>query len=90
MSLFDVLGWVGAVMILGAYGLITLGRWRSDSLSYQVTNAVGAVALLVWACSIAAWQSALINAVWVVVGVVGLWRIRARSSRPVPPPHVGD
>jgi hypothetical protein len=90
MSLFDVLGWAGAVMILGAYGLLTIGRWESDSLRYQVTNALGAVALLVWATSIAAWQSALINAVWVVVGLVGLRRIWARSARPVPPPHVGD
>lgn len=90
MSLFDVLGWVGAALILGAYGLLTLGRWESDALRYQVTNTVGAVALLVWACSIAAWQSALINVVWAVVGVVGLRRIWSRSARPVPPPHVGD
>ena len=64
MSFFDALGWAGAVMILGAYGLLTLGRWDAASLRYQVTNTVGAVALLVWAFSIAAWQSALINAVW--------------------------
>jgi hypothetical protein len=90
MSVFDVLGWVGAVAILGAYGLLTWGRWAADSLRYQVTNAIGATALLAWAISIAAWQSALINAVWVVVGVVGLRRIWSRSPRPVPPPHVGD
>jgi hypothetical protein len=90
MSFIDALGWAGAVMILGAYGLLTLGRWAADSLRYQVTNTVGAVALLVWAFSIAAWQSALINAVWAVVGIVGLRRIWARSPRPVPPPHVGD
>jgi len=90
MSLFDVLGWAGAVVILGAYGLLTLGRWRSDALRYQVANTVGAAALLVWAVSIAAWQSALINAVWAVVGVVGLRRIWGRGDRAVPPPHVGD
>ena len=38
MSFFDALGWAGAVMILGAYGLLTLGRWDAASLRYQVTN----------------------------------------------------
>ena len=58
MSFFDALGWAGAVMILGAYGLLTLGRWDAASLRYQVTNTIGAVALLACGVSIAAWRSA--------------------------------
>jgi hypothetical protein len=89
MSFIDVLGWAGAIVILVAYGLLTAGRWAASSLRYQWANALGAAALLVWAISIAAWQSALLNAVWAVVGLVGLARIWHRGGR-VPPPHVGD
>ena len=89
MSLIDVLGWFGAVVILVAYGLLTAGRWQASSSRYQWANALGALALLVWAVSIAAWQSALLNAVWAVVGLVGLARIWRRGSA-APPPHVGD
>ena len=89
MTPVDVLGWAGAVVILVAYGLLTVGRWRAESLRYQLANALGAAALLVWAVSITAWQSALLNAVWAVVGVVGLVRLWRREPA-APPPHVGD
>jgi hypothetical protein len=88
MSATDVLGWVGAVGVLVAYGLLTIGRWQSSTLPYQATNAVCAGALLVWAISIRGWQSALLNAVWMLVGIVGI--VRALRSTPAPEPHVGD
>jgi hypothetical protein len=89
VTFYDVLGWAGALLILAAYALITTGRWSSDQLRYQTINAVGAGALLVWAVSIAAWQSALLNAVWAVVGVYGVLRLTRRRGA-APPPHVGD
>ena len=73
MSATDVLGWVGAVGVLVAYGLLTLGRWQSSTLPYQATNAICAGALLVWAISIRGWQSALLNAVWMLVGRPVIW-----------------
>ena len=88
MSAADVIGWIGAVGILVAYGLLTVGRWESSALSYQATNAICAGALLIWAISIRGWQSALLNAVWMLVGVVGI--LRARRSAPAPEPHIGD
>lgn len=89
MTVTDVLGWVGALGVLAAYGLLTVGRWESASLRYQGANTVFAAALLVWAISIAAWQSALLNGVWAAVGLVGVVRILQRRSKP-PAPHVGD
>ncbi|MCA0330546.1 MAG: hypothetical protein LCI03_11690 [Actinobacteria bacterium] len=90
MSVTDVLGWVGALGILGAYGLLTVGRWDSASLRYQGANTLFAVLLLVWAVSIAAWQSALLNGVWAAVGLVGVVRIVGRRGETAPEPHVGD
>lgn len=89
MTVTDVLGWVGALGVLAAYGLLTAGRWESASLRYQGANTVFAAALLVWAISISAWQSALLNGVWAAVGLVGVVRIVQRRSN-APAPHVGD
>lgn len=88
MSLTDLLGWIGALGVLLAYGLLTLGRWDSASLRYQGANTLFAGLLLIWAISIAAWQSALLNGVWAAVGLVGVIGILRR--RRVPAPHVGD
>ena len=89
MTVTDVLGWVGALGVLAAYGLLTVGRWESASLRYQGANTVFAAALLVWAISIAAWQSALLNGVWAAVGLVGVVRILSKRGA-APGPHVGD
>ena len=89
MTVTDVLGWVGALGVLAAYGLLTVGRWESASMRYQGANTVFAALLLVWAISITAWQSALLNGVWAAVGLVGVVRILRRRSD-APEPHVGD
>ncbi len=89
MTVTDVLGWVGALGVLAAYGLLTVGRWESASMRYQGANTVFAALLLVWAISIAAWQSALLNGVWAAVGLVGVVRILRRRAD-APEPHVGD
>ena len=54
-----------------------------------VAASLFAALLLVWAISIAAWQSALLNGVWAAVGLVGVVRILRRRSD-APEPHVGD
>ena len=89
MTVTDVLGWVGALGVLAAYGLLTVGRWDSASMRYQGANTFFALLLLVWAVSIAAWQSALLNAVWAAVGLIGVVRILRRRPD-APAPHVGD
>ncbi len=88
MSATDVLGWIGAAGVLLAYGMLTAGRWQSDSLVYQAANTVFAAALVVWAVSAQAWQPVLINGVWVLVGVVGVANVL--RHRRAPAPHVGD
>jgi hypothetical protein len=45
--LYDVLGWVGALALLGAYALVSRGRVAGDGATFQVLNLVGAVGLLV-------------------------------------------
>ena len=43
MSVFlvDLLGWVGAVLLLAAYGLVSARRLEGDALAYQLPNLAG-------------------------------------------------
>ena len=89
MSVTDVLGWAGALGILVAYGLLTIGRWASESLRYQGANAVFAAALLVWAVSIQAWQSLCSTRCGRWSASSG-WPVGLRHVPGGPPPHLGD
>ena len=75
----NVVGWLGMALLIGAYGLVTAGRITGPSLTFQLMNLFGGALLMVNSAYYSAWPSAALNAVWVVIGAVGL--VRARLSR---------
>lgn len=46
MTTSELIGLTAPALFLYAYGMITLGRWSSESLRYQVLNFLGAIAIL--------------------------------------------
>ena len=44
--LIECVGWLGAVLILAAYGLLTAGKLTADSPVYQAANVVGALGFI--------------------------------------------
>lgn len=81
--LVDAGGWVGAVALLLAYGLVSSGRLDGRSIRFQLLNLLGAVGLLGNGIWHGAWPSAALNAVWVVIGLVAVRRsCVARTSTP--------
>jgi hypothetical protein len=78
--LVDFAGWVGAVLILAGYGLLTAGKLTSRDAAYQWMNVVGAVGFIVNSAWHAAWPSAILNVIWVGIGVVALVRMGMGKS----------
>ncbi|MCL2869646.1 hypothetical protein FWF48_02455 [Candidatus Saccharibacteria bacterium] len=68
----DVIGWVGAVALLTAYGLISYGVLDGRSIIYQLINLVGAIGLLVLAVVRRAIPSAATNVIWIIIGIVAI------------------
>jgi hypothetical protein len=74
----EVAGWAGAVLILLAYLLLSLGRLTGQSALYQGMNVVGAAGFVVNGWWHGANPSASLNIVWALIGGFALWRILAR------------
>jgi hypothetical protein len=91
MELFiEVLGWVAAAVLLGAYGLLTRGRLSSHGSSYQTLNMVGSLCMAANAFANEAWPSLSVNALWLVIGVASLAASRRRArGRHEDRAHVG-
>ena len=68
----EIVGWAGAVLILGAYALLSAGKLRSDSLIYHAMNILGAAGFVVNSGWNGALPSAAMNLVWMFIGVYGL------------------
>lgn len=73
-------GWIGAVLILGAYALNSSGKMRANSPLYQWINIVGAIGLIINGSWAAAWPSVGLNVVWVIIGAYALGRLRRRRT----------
>ena len=76
--LVEAAGWTGALLILGAYGLLTAGRLQAQSVAYQALNVIGAAGFIVNGWWHGALPSAVLNVIWMLIGGVALWRIAAR------------
>lgn len=71
-NLIELVGWAGALAVLIAYGLVSTERVSSRSWSYQLLNIGGAVGLVINSGWNGAIPSAVVNLIWIGIGVYAL------------------
>ena len=76
----EVIGWIAALLILGAYGLLTAGKLHATSPAYQWMNVVGALGFVLNSGWNGAVPSAALNVVWMAIGVAALCRMARKGS----------
>ena len=79
--LVDIAGWAAALLILGAYALLTAGKVDAKSPLYQSMNVLGAICFVVNLTYLQAWPAAMLNVVWAGIGIVALVRIMASRKK---------
>jgi len=68
----EVVGWIGAVLILAAYAMLTAGKLQAKSVAYQAMNVVGALGFIVNSSWNGAIPSAALNVVWAGIGIAAI------------------
>ena len=76
----EIAGWAGAVLILLAYLLLSMGRLTGQSLTYQGMNIVGAAGFVINGWWHGAIPSAALNVLWLLIGAFASWRIISKSG----------
>lgn len=79
--LIEIIGWIGAVLVLGAYIMVSTGRLAGESALFQWMNAVGAAAFVANTAWHGAIPSMVLNIVWSAVGFLTLVRMWRKSRR---------
>lgn len=82
--LVEIIGWLGAVLVLSAYGLLSANRLSSRSVAYQVLNIAGSIGLVINTGWNGAIPSAAVNAIWLFIGAHALWRNAGAAREPIP------
>ena len=81
--LIDILGWVGSVEVVAAYGLNSYQKIKSDSLTFQLLNLTGSAFLIVNSLYKEAYPFTFINLVWAVIALVAIIGI-VKKKQPQP------
>ena len=76
----EAIGWVAALLILGAYALLTLGRLSASDPAYQWMNVAGAVGFIINSGWNGAIPSASLNVIWMGIGIGALWRMASKKD----------
>jgi len=76
----SISGWLAALLILGAYSLLSFGKILPSSWLYQVMNIVGAAGFIINCAYNNAWPSVALNVVWMGIAVYALRR-NARATK---------
>lgn len=69
MSIYEICGWLGAILVLIAYYMVTTGKARGDSHMFQLINISGALMLVAYTFNCQAYASMIVNIIWVLIGI---------------------
>lgn len=75
-----VAGWIGMVLILIAYYLVSTRRVTGDSYMYQTLNLLGAIGLVSNTLVQQAWPAMVLNIVWVVIAIYAIFTARKKKA----------
>ncbi len=70
--LVDALGWLGVVLLLLAYGLVSSRKLAGDSPLYQVLNLIGSALVIVNSADRGAYPSVGVNLAWMGIALAAL------------------
>lgn len=77
-SVYNIIGAVGACLVLFGFYRVSVGRWKNKSFWYELDNLVGAALLIVYQVHLHAAISIVVNAIWAIVAFKGLTSFASR------------
>jgi DNA integrity scanning protein DisA with diadenylate cyclase activity len=70
----EIIGWIGAVLIIGAYYLNINGKLKSSSALYILSNLLGGIFFTINTLVHQAYPSMIVNIIWVIIAVAALFK----------------
>ena len=78
--LVEIVGWIGSIAILLAYGLNSYQKIKSNSLPFLFLNLSGGLFLIAYSLYKDAYANIFINLVWVVIAILALGKLAQKKN----------
>ncbi|MCF6318267.1 MAG: hypothetical protein L3J83_03150 [Proteobacteria bacterium] len=79
--IIDICGWLGAVLFLIAYALVSKQVIKGNSLPFQLLNLIGAMLFIINSGYHGAYPSAVLNLIWVFIGTITILSIYIKRNK---------
>ena len=73
--IFDICGWIGMILVLLAYGLLSTNKIK-NGIVYRMINLVAAVFMAIGVFPKNAWFSFALQVIWAVIAVVAIIQVK--------------
>lgn len=77
--LFDIIGWIGMVLVLMAYALLSTNRIK-NGLLYQVLNLMAGILMAIGLYPKNAWFSFTLQIIWAIVAFIAIIKIKKEKK----------
>ncbi|MEM1327326.1 MAG: hypothetical protein AAGI23_15290 [Bacteroidota bacterium] len=64
----DILGWIGSILLVAAYWMVSRGRIDPKSATYHGMNIIASILLTINTVYYGALPSATVNTIWIFIG----------------------
>ena len=78
---FQIIGGIGAFLVLFGFYRTSIGKWTSKSFWYELDNLIGATLLVIYGIRLHAFMGVVINVVWFIVALKGLSSFTQRRQK---------
>ncbi len=72
MNLIEIIGWIGTILIVGAYFLNINGKIKSTAVPYILANLVGGILFSIYTYAHRTYPNLVVNIVWVFIAVAAI------------------
>lgn len=86
--LIDSMGWLGSLILIVGYWLVSQNRIDTQSLSYHLVNITGSILLIINTIFYGAYPSATANLIWMVIGAFYILKTRHRVKKGALPVNI--
>lgn len=77
--IFDILGWIGMILVLVAYGLLSTNKVENGKL-YQMLNLIAAIFMAIGLFPTKAWFSFTLQVIWALIAVVAIIKLYKKKN----------
>lgn len=77
--IFDVLGWIGMILVLIAYAMLSTNKINNGKL-YQALNLIAAIFMAIGLLPKNAWFSFALQVAWAIIAIISIVKITRKEK----------